>query len=56
MRTNHWLVVGMLATGLASNIVAMHDWSEVYSPAGVAGILLTVGSVLTALFSEKVNQ
>ena len=53
LKSIHWVALGMFLTGLAGQLSAMHSWHEMASPQSVGGIVLNLGGILLALFSEK---
>lgn len=53
LNAQHWLAIGLVLTGLAGPIGAMHDWSEAVKPAFIAGALTQIGGVVVAVFSPR---
>lgn len=53
MKAVHWVALAMFLGGLATQLSAMHSWSEIRSPQSIAGVLLNVSGTLIAMFSEK---
>jgi len=47
----HWLIVAGLVSGVATQLAtAQHGWSDTLTTGFVAGLLLQVGSTITAIF------
>jgi hypothetical protein len=54
MQPKHWAVVGglLIALGLQLSGTA-HGWADVHTPQFVAGLLVQIGTTVTAIFVEK---
>lgn len=53
MKPLHYVAIGMFLTGIAGQLAAMHSWHEMVTPQAIGGVVLNLGGILLALFSEK---
>jgi len=53
MNGTHWLALGLVFSGLATQAAGVHDWAEVFSPKFIFGSMGVVGGVLVGLFSKQ---
>jgi hypothetical protein len=49
----HLAALGLLLGSIATSVSTLPDWSHATKPVFIAAVLLSVGSTLTALFSDK---
>lgn len=55
MTKGHAAVLSTLLIAIALQLGSIQHWHEVKSPAFIAGLLLSVGSAIGALYTEKVE-
>lgn len=56
MSKGHWLAIGLLLTGFATQIQGLHTWTEMLTPAFLSGMLLNIGGVITAMVSPQIGR
>jgi hypothetical protein len=52
MNRKHWYIIGTALTGIGMQLGGLPHWPDI-TPLFVSGILVTVGSTITALFTDK---
>ena len=56
MSAGHWLAIGLVLSGIATQIQGLHSWGEVTSPAFVSGLILNIGGVITSMFTRQLGR
>ena len=53
MTKTHWLLIGGFLTATASVIAGLDHWIDIAKPPVVAGLLVQLGTMIGAIFSQK---
>ena len=53
MTMKHWMLIAGCLVSIGAMVSAMHDWSEIATPAFVGGVLGVIGMQLAGIFSDK---
>lgn len=48
--TKHWVVIAGMITSVAAQLAAAHSWADTLTTTFVAGLLIQVGTTITAIF------
>jgi hypothetical protein len=55
MSAGHWAVVVAVVLSVGTQLAGIESWEGVRSPQFIAGLLLSVGGAIGALFTDKVE-
>lgn len=50
LEPKHWLIIAGLITGIATQLFAVNGWGEAITTKFVAGLLIQVGTTISAIF------
>ncbi len=53
LEQKHYVIIAMLIGGIAAQLSTVKDWSSVLQPGFIGGMLATMASTITALFTGK---
>lgn len=53
MKTNHYVILAMMLSAIALQLSGISTWAEAIKPQFISGLLLSIASMLTAMFSDK---
>ena len=53
LEPKHWIIISIMIGGIAAQLTTVKDWSSVLQPGFIGGMLATMASTITALFTGK---